>query len=293
MKKSFAYGTLAAALFALPLLVVTPAHAGLDACGNIDVQADGMCEVKLDCSVECTPIAFEAACSAQLEATCHGSCPQVPSVSCTGDCSGSCVATCMGKPAEFDCSASCKADASAKCDAQCASDANQSQCHASCDATFAAECDASCKGSAPSATCQAKCAGSCQGSCTAQSKLQCQVDCQGTGYAQCETKLQGHCTTDCGDPKQGALFCQGHYVDHQGTVNQCISAIRALLPTVYVDGSATGQSSCSGNTCQASGHAEGTATCAFAPSGSGTNIAGAFAVFAALGAVFMRRRKTR
>ena len=293
MKNYFAFGTLAVAAFALPLLVVAPAHAGVDACGNIDVEANGMCEVKLDCSVECTPLKFEAACSAQLEASCAGSCPQVPSLNCTGSCEGSCTADCMAKPAEFDCSASCKADATAQCQAQCATNAQASQCQASCQATFAAECDASCTGSKPSATCEAKCAGRCEGSCTAQSKLQCQVDCQGSGYGQCEAKLQGHCTTDCGDPKQGALFCQGEYIDHKGTVNECIAAIRALLPTVYVDGSATGQSSCSGNTCQASGEAHGSVTCAFAPSGSGGNVAGAFAALSVLGAAFMRRRKAR
>ena len=293
MKNHFVLGMFAAAVFVAPLFVAAEAHAGLSACGNIDVEASGTCEVKLDCSVDCVAPKFEAACSAQLEASCTGSCPQVPEVSCQGSCEGSCTAECNAKPAEFDCSAKCQADASAKCDAECATAADSTHCRASCEATFAGECDASCHGTPPSAKCDAKCAGRCEGSCTAQSKLKCQVDCQGKGYATCEAKLQGSCSTDCLDKKQGALFCQGQYIDHSGSsVNECIAAIRAALPTVYVDGSATGQSSCAGNTCQASGKAEGSVSCAFRPRTSGGgNVLGAFSLAGALGAALVRRRR--
>jgi hypothetical protein len=120
--------------------------------------------------------------------------------------------------------------------------------------------------------------------------------CQATGYAQCQTKLQGKCTADCADPK-GALFCDGQYVDHNGTVDECIDAIKALLPTVNIDVSAqsSGSSSCdtTTSTCMASGQASASASCAFSPRGpTGNDLAGAFALFAALGAVCMRRRKS-
>jgi hypothetical protein len=292
MRKSFAFGILGAALFALPLLTAAPAHASLAECGNIDVEASGSCKVRVnaDCTVNCTPISVQAACAAQLQATCSGSCPKVPSLSCTGSCQADCEAECRVTPAEFDCSASCKANATADCNAECASNANQAECTASCKATFAADCDASCKVTPGTASCSGKCEGSCKGSCTAQSELECQVDCQGTGYASCEAEVKGGCEADCKKP-DGALFCNGVYIDHAGTVNDCIDAIEAELPTVTVDVSAQGTASCSGNSCVAEGSAS--ANCAFAPSGSAHEVAGAFAVFAVLGAVCMRRRKAR
>jgi hypothetical protein len=293
MRNSFAFGTLAAAVFALPFFVATPVQAGISACGNIDVEAQGTCEIKAQgCEVNCTPLTVEAACAAQLEAICSGSCPKVPSVTCTGSCQADCEASCTVQPAQFDCTANCKLDATAKCNAQCASNANQSQCQASCQATFAADCQASCTGKPASADCTAKCQGSCQGSCTAQTELQCQVTCQGTGYAECQTKVSGGCQGDCKDAK-GALFCDGEYIDHNGTVDECIAALKAALPTIYVDTSAQGQSSCMGSSCQASGQAQASANCSFAPSGSGSDWPAAFSVFAALGAICMRRRRAR
>ena len=115
------------------------------------------------------------------------------------------------------------------------------------------------------------------------------------GYAKCEGTLQGKCTTDCKDPK-GALFCDGQYVDHNGTVDECISAIKALLPTVTIDVSAqsSGSSNCdtTTSTCTANGQASASASCAFSPHHAGTGgNAYAFALFAALGAVCLRRRK--
>ncbi|HEY1532693.1 MAG TPA: hypothetical protein VGF76_01700, partial [Polyangiaceae bacterium] len=115
------------------------------------------------------------------------------------------------------------------------------------------------------------------------------------GYATCEAKVEGGCKADCQDPK-GALFCDGQYVDHNGSVDQCIAAIRALLPTVTIDVSAqsSGSSSCDPNTstCMANGEASASASCAFSPRHAGEGgLAGAFALFAALGAVCLRRRK--
>jgi hypothetical protein len=295
MRNSFAFGTFAAALFALPLLTVTPAHAGISACGNIDVSAQGSCtaEVSDQCKVDCSSVNVDIACHANLEATCEGSCPKVPSVSCTGDCEASCEGSCT--PGNFDCEADCKGKASASCDGQCSNDADKDKCTASCQATFAGQCHASCTGTP--ATCMGQCQGSCKGSCTAQTNLECQVMCQGSGYAKCQADLEGKCKVDCEDPK-GALFCDGQYVDHNGTVDECIAAIKALLPTVHIDVSAqsSGSSNCDSttSTCTAMGQASGSASCAFSPRRvNGTDLTGAFALFAALGAVCMRRRKSR
>jgi hypothetical protein len=291
MKNSFAFA-FAIALGALPLLATENAHAGLAACGNIDLQANAMCETEVSggCTANCTPVNFELACSAKLDASCEGSCPQVPSVSCTGSCEASCKSECEVTPAMYDCSASCKADATAQCNAQCGSSADKAHCTASCQANFAAECDASCTGKPASATCDAKCSGRCQGSCTAQSKLECQVNCQAKGYASCEETLTGGCTAECMKP-EGALYCDGQYVDRGGNAQACIDAIKAALPTVKVDLSATGESSCSGSSCEANGQASASASCAYAPSPGRRGAYGAFAVLAALGAACFRRRR--
>ncbi len=297
MRNSFAFATLGAALFALTLLFTAPAHANIfDSCGDIDVEASGSCTVSVDaqCDLDCQPVNVRAACAARLEGTCSGSCPKVPSVECTGSCQADCEASCKVTPAQFDCAVSCKADGMAHCNAQCASNADSAHCQASCKATFDAECDGSCKVTPGSADCTGKCQGSCQGSCTAQTELQCQVDCQGHAYANCEAEVSGGCKADCTDP-QGALFCNGQYIDHAGTVNQCIQDLKAALPTITIDVSAQaeGSSSCSGNSCEASGSAEASAHCAFSPSNPGHDAAGAFGLLAVLGAVGIRRRRTR
>ena len=123
MKNTFAFVAFAGALFALPLLATSTAQAGIAACGNINVEANGMCktEVSGGCTANCTPVSFEAACAADLEVMCRASCPKVPSVTCTGSCDATCEAECMAKPATYECSASCNADATAKCSAQCTS----------------------------------------------------------------------------------------------------------------------------------------------------------------------------
>jgi hypothetical protein len=46
----------------------------------------------------------------------------------------------------------------------------------------------------------------------------------------------------------GAIFCDGEFVDAGGNLQECIDALNAILD-VEVSGSA----SCSGNTCQAEG----------------------------------------
>ena len=294
MRNSFAFGTLAIAGCALSLLTATPAYAGIAACGNIDGDASASCEVKVkDCNVSCTPVSVQAACAVQGEATCEGSCPKVPSVSCTGSCEGSCAAECKVKPAEYDCSTKCNADASAKCDAQCNAADDKAHCQASCKATFSANCDTSCKGQAGSVDCDAVCKGRCEGSCTAQTSLECQVMCQSTLSADCEAKVKGGCETDCSNPK-GALFCDGQYVDHNGTVDDCIAALKAAFPTITVNASGTSSGSCADNTCMGEAQGSASATCAFSPrSASGGDVAGGFALFAAIGAVILRRRRQR
>jgi hypothetical protein len=114
------------------------------------------------------------------------------------------------------------------------------------------------------------------------------LDAQGQGYATCEATVQGSCEADCKKP-DGALFCDGEYVDHNGTVDECIAALQKALPTINVDVSARGSSSCAANSCQAEGSAS--ASCAFAPSRQAHGPGGACLVLGALGAVYVLRRK--
>jgi hypothetical protein len=86
------------------------------------------------------------------------------------------------------------------------------------------------------------------------------------GYASCETMLTGGCQTQCTQP-QGALFCDGQYVDTGNNLQQCISDLKSAL-NITVQASASG--SCSGNQCM--GEAQASASCS--ASGAGAAQAG-------------------
>jgi hypothetical protein len=120
--------------------------------------------------------------------------------------------------------------------------------------------------------------------------MDCQTQCQAQGFAQCSANLQGGCQIDCkGD---GALFCDGQYVDQGGHAQACIDALNAYLKEhVQVSGSASGN--CTNGVC--SGQAQGNAkvTCQFAPP-LGDSSAEALAVIgAAIGLGAARRRSRR
>src|SRR3954449_5701414 len=84
------------ALALLPsFFIARPAYAGIEACGNIDVKANATCELDTSggCTARCTPVSFEAQCSADLEVDCKGSCNVSASATCTASCNvDSCVA---------------------------------------------------------------------------------------------------------------------------------------------------------------------------------------------------------
>src|SRR5262245_26961869 len=73
------------------------AQAGIDACGDIHVEADAQCEVippGASCEAMCEPVALRAACAAELAASCDGGCNKLPSATCTGSCEADCEADC-------------------------------------------------------------------------------------------------------------------------------------------------------------------------------------------------------
>ena len=263
----------------------------LSSCGNIDVRADATCKVQVSggCMTQCTPIKFEAACAAKFEASCEGTCNVDVSAECTTSCKTKCSADCTAMPAKLDCAGECRLDCDGTCSAKCASDANSSECQASCKACCGGRCDAKCTATPPTATCDAKCDASCQGSCKAQANADCQVKCSSTQYASCKSTLSGGCMTQCSKP-EGALFCDGNYVDTGNNLQKCVDALNAYL-NIKVEASASGSSSCDGGSCEASGTAQAkisgcSASPASTPVGGGALLAGiGLAAFAA------RRRK--
>lgn len=82
---------------------------------------------------------------------------------------------------------------------------------------------------------------------------------------------------------EGALFCDGQYVDAGDNLQECVAALKALLDIhVYAEGDAH----CEGNTC----YAEGRAGCSCAASGAP---GGALTAFAGLAALGLLRRPPR
>lgn len=279
------------ALVALsPVLAASNASAGIEACGNIDVSAQANCELVVEggCSARCTPVSVQAACSAELYVECSGQCNLNASVDCSVDCQADCSAQCTVKPATFECSASCQARCDGKCETYCAADANSAECRAKCEATCGGECDASCTGTKPEADCNAKCEASCSGSCSAEANFKCQVDCQSSGFAQCTTDVQGGCEAQCQKP-DGALFCDGSYVDARDQLKECMDYLEGVLK-IDVTGYASADAECSGNTCSA--EAEAGISCSAAPARTSPWNLGALGGAAlGLGLLVARRRR--
>ena len=227
------------------LFVAPEAFAGLEACGNINVSAEAQCEVVVEggCTARCTPIAFEAACYGK----CEGGCSGTVNAQCTTDCSASCQADCQADPGSFDCEGQCRGNCQADCSGSCSArtdpTTSQAECEASCKANCGGECAVQCEGTPPSASCEAQCGACCSGECTAEANFECQVDCQGG----CTAELTGGCEVQCETP-DGALFCDGQFVDAGNNLANCVAALNAIL-NVKVSGYA--DASCEGGSCQA------------------------------------------
>ncbi len=268
------------------------AHAqGLESCGDIHVEAEAMCEViapGAQCVAECTPIKVEAACAAKLQVACDGECSASASVDCTGSCQADCSASCQVDPGRFDCRGECRADCSASCSGMCQADGNSAECQGACMATCDSNCDVSCDVELPEADCDAKCEASCEGSCEAEAEAECQIDCQADGFAECKVDVQGGCEVQC-ETQEGALFCDGNYVDYGNNLEQCVLAIEAVI-NANVEGYAEGESSCEGNSCMAEGKA-GVSCSALPGSRTGGGLPAALAGLFALGFVVARRRR--
>lgn len=270
----------------VPLVASQARAQGIESCGNIHVEASATCKVEVEggCKAKCTPVSFEAACAGE----CTAECPQLPSVSCTGSCEASCNGECDVDPGSIECQGSCEADCEGSCEGRCATAENETECRGACRGTCKAECSASCEGTPPSATCEAKCKAKCEGQCTVDRNFQCNVDCHGA----CTARLQGGCEVQCEEP-EGALFCDGQYVDHGNNAEECFEAIEDWI-SKNIDVSARGSASggCESGVC--SGQAEGEASCKCSAPGrraSGNAIYGAAGLTGLLAIAAMARRK--
>lgn len=280
-----AVAVVATALWCAVLLAPSTAHAALDACGNISVEASAECELVASggCEAMCEPFAFEAACAGRLTVKCDGQCNASASVECSADCRASCEGECDVDPPQFDCRGACMGDCEGACSGRCSS--GDSECFASCRGTCGVSCDGRCEATPPQASCEAKCDASCGGSCDAKANIDCQIDCQADGFIDCEAELRGGCEVECTQP-EGALFCDGQYVDHGGNLEECIAALQAAFD-IEVEGSASGQ--CSNGRC--TGDADGSLSCAVDPSSRSAWGLGWFGAIASSLLVLGRRRR--
>jgi hypothetical protein len=101
-------------------------------------------------------------------------------------------------PAAIDCEGDCTSNCDDGCMTVCSDTACQDDCRNDCTN----RCQVSCSVKPPS--CTASCQESCNASCTVQANINC--------HEMCTVSLQGGCNTQCEQP-QGALFCNGQYVD--------------------------------------------------------------------------------
>jgi MYXO-CTERM domain-containing protein len=117
--------------------------------------------------------------------------------------------------------------------------------------------------------------------------MDCQLNCQSKGYLDCRTNLQGGCETACTQP-DGALFCDGQYMDVGSQIDQCVAALEAAFQ-IEVTGYANGNAQCSGGSCTA--NAEAGISCAQSRGDTSGSALGVLGALAAFGLALGRRKK--
>jgi MYXO-CTERM domain-containing protein len=123
--------------------------------------------------------------------------------------------------------------------------------------------------------------------------MSCQIECQGNLSAKCQTDMKGGCEVACKSP-EGALFCDGQYVDHGGNLKDCISALEAAMSiTVDVSASASFSGECAGGSCSAQGEAEAGCGMTVANGTTDGSTPYALGLLGALGALVFGRYRRR
>jgi hypothetical protein len=222
-------------LLAAPVvLVASPALAdgpGADHCLFATATSCEFVPPSASCEASCTPGSFVA--------ECDGQCKAEADVSCTGTCTGTCSASCTADPGMFSCSETCESDCQPHCKDLCPDgDAN---CDSDCNDDCSNRCQVQCDATGPSATCDAQCKASCNASCQVQVNVDCHVNC--TASVELPT-----CSADC-QSTQGALFCDGQYVDLVTVTSDCLTYLETHGVTITETCST---SSANGTNCTAS-----------------------------------------
>jgi hypothetical protein len=92
-----------------------------------------------------------------------------------------------------------------------------------------------------------------------EANIDCQLGCESEGRVDCEAELVGRCSADC-ETDEGALFCDGQYVDHGGKLKECRQALGALID-VEVTSRGESSGSCGGGACEGSAEGEASVSC--------------------------------
>jgi hypothetical protein len=253
-------------LFAAPLMLASSAAlADSNPCGNIELLASGQCEYVISgCDIQCTPPSFVAACD--------GVCNETDTTVCNPECETTCQTECDINPPSFDCSADCSSTCRESCSTACdGAGSCETDCNLDCDN----RCGVSCDFNAGSIDCSTKCQKSCFASCQVVTNIDCHV--------KCTADIEGGCTGSCQSP-EGALFCNGQFVDVGDNAEACLNYLDTLGLTV--SGSCTADAS--GSSCSAS------IGCSAAPgltSDDGLGALGIAGMMMGVGLVASRRRR--
>ncbi|MET0384666.1 MAG: hypothetical protein ABW321_01845 [Polyangiales bacterium] len=285
---------LAAASFIVAgcLLGASRAHADLSACGEIDLPLRAECtwvEPSIECEARCTPVAVRATCETRLARRCSSRCRELPTATCHGECEAACRGDCRVDPGALDCRDDCRVDCDGRCAARCDSRGDRRTCLASCSASCRNSCDDTCDVDLPRGDCDAVCEASCEGSCRVDGNLDCQLACEDDSYARCETEVRGGCETRCSG-EEGALFCNGQFVDNRREVGECIDSLIETLDA-HIDVYADSSTSCRGSRCRTRSEAGIVTHCSTALVGAESSIVPGLAILALCSVLGLRRRR--
>lgn len=231
------------------------ASAGVLECGNVAFSHGADCEMRTGslCRSSCTPVQVQATCAAELVAQCEQQCEVEGALDCSTDCHKYCDVNCTLGPVDFDCEGYCQKGCATSCRENCEGEISGEeavgQCQTSCRTSCSSECSDHCSSVVPEDRCDTQCEATCEGQCDARANMACQVLCQAEGFSACEVATQQRCDESCDEP-EGALFCNGQFIEHGDNLEHCVSALREELGIRVVALAETG-SDCSGDSCVA------------------------------------------
>jgi MYXO-CTERM domain-containing protein len=123
--------------------------------------------------------------------------------------------------------------------------------------------------------------------------MACQIQCQETSFDTCKTDYTATCKTQCSQP-QGALFCDGSYVDVGSNLTDCVDALNAIVTNkITLSVTASGSTTCSGDTCTSTGTTTTKATCSASSAPAPGGPLAAFGAVFAMALAAARRRSKR